>query len=187
VARQHALADDVATLIIIRIVVVIRIRCKANPNERTPVKPVMKPVMKPAEATVEGSAVETSPVEAMETTAVEATAMKTSAAVEAATATVEAATAAVEAATAAVEAATTTAVTAAMSRCNARLNQADRCQRQQSQYRSPRHASLLLCRRPTSMGHRRNRIIRRRRSLGGKLTVSRIAMACASREPSAGM
>jgi hypothetical protein len=140
----------------------------------------MKPVMKPVEATVEGNAVETSPVEAMETspmetmetTAVEATAMKTSAAVEAATAAVEAA---------------TTAVTAAMSRCNARLNQADRCQRQQSQYQSPRHASLLLCRRPTSMGHRRNRIIRRRRSLGGKLTVSRIAMACASREPSAGM
>jgi hypothetical protein len=137
-ARQHALTDDVAALIIVRIVVVIGIGGKANSDERAPMKAVMKAMMKPVEATtVERKTVKATSVKAtsVETTSVETTAM-------------EAATAAVETATTTMETAATAAVTAAMSRRNAWLNQADRRQRQQSQYQFPRHASLLQCPRP---------------------------------------
>jgi hypothetical protein len=124
-ARQHALTDNVATLIIVRIVVVIGIGGKANSDKRTPMKAVMKPM--------EATTVERKTVEA---TAVEATtSVETTAAVE-------------TAATTAVTAATAMTAAAAMSQCNAWLNQADRCRRQQSQYQFPRHASLLQCPRP---------------------------------------
>jgi hypothetical protein len=74
------------------------------------------------------------------------------------------ATATVEATTSVEATATASAPGTATSRRNRRLNQADRCQRQQSHYKSPRHASLRYVSRPPSMGHQRTGIIRRQKN-----------------------
>jgi hypothetical protein len=123
-----------------------------------PVKLVMKSMVKSVEATsVERSAVEAASVKA--TTSMEAAASVEAASVEA----------------------TASAPVTAMSRRDRRLNQTDRCQRQQRHYKSPRHASLRYMSRPPSMGHQRTGIIRRQRKPRGKLTVSRIKLRRAER------
>jgi hypothetical protein len=104
----------------------------------------MKFMMKPVEATVERNAVEATAVEA--TTVKAATTVEASASVEA---------------------------SAATSRCNRRLNQADRCQRQHSQYQFPRHASLRSVPSPSKHGTPSRREYSTTKKLRSKLTVSR--------------